>query len=208
MLIIAIVGCSIVGLGEWMLHYVPGNIQRGLEFLDVIPLDRAAEGHLMAISGVPIYFAGYYAIMRIFSSTSYWASRLVLVIGIYAFALSGIWFGSRYFMAEILQKVSSADAQHFQNIYLEFYQPVLWVLQISMVMVSLLYVYLVLNNRMGLPKWVAIVNPVVLYGLVWSTTFLIKPLGEHLFPMAISVAHFIFFTVLLYHYKRKVIPKL
>lgn len=186
-----------------------GETMSTIESYKNIPLARASQGHFMVIYSAPIYFAGYYALMRLFNSTSYWASRTMLVLGIYAFAVGGIWISSRYLMIEVMQsEMVSANAGYFIDAYSEHYGSIQKSLIVSIVIVSLLYIYLVLSNKLNLPKWIALSNPALLIGLLYSSQYWMPPLGYYLAPCAISVAHFVFFSVLLYHYKKKVASKI
>jgi len=142
--------------------------------------------------------------MRIFSDSHYWLSRVLLVTGIYALAVGGMWISSRYFAADVFQGVRDITylLDHYRLSYERHYQSILWVLRLSIVLISIIYIYLILRNDQGLPRWVTIFNPALLLGLIISTLIWAKPLGVHLAPAAMNVTHFIFFVVLLHQYRR------
>lgn len=203
LLIVGIVGAFCVGIGEWMLHFLPEGPGGEISMLDRVPLSRAHHGHFFAVFGAPLYFAGYYAVMRIFSSTSYFLSRTLLVLGIYAFAIGGVWISSRYFGAVVFQQsAGSSDYDYYLESYKTHYQTLVWSLRICVLLISVVYVTLIVQNRMGFPKWMAILNPALLLGIVISTLIWVKPLGVHLAPAAMNVVHLIFFGSILYQYHK------
>ena len=57
---------------------------------------------------------------------------------------------------------------------------------------------LILKNKIGLPKWLAILNPIVLLIIIISSLVWFKPLGVHIAPIAMNVTHFIFFGLILW----------
>lgn len=203
LLLLGIIGAVLVGIGEWMLHYLPEGPGGEVSMLFEVPLARASKGHFLAIYAAPLYFAGYYGVMRIFSDTSYWLSRVLMVIGIYAFAVGGIWISSRYFGAAVFQTTTAPDAlAFFSTSYDDHYQSIIWVLRISIALISIIYVYLIWTNKLGLPKWLAAFNPILLLVVVISSLVWFKPLGVHLAPAAMNVTHFVFFGMLLLQYKK------
>ncbi len=203
LLVLGIIGSVLVGVGEWMLHYLPDGPGGEIAMLDDVPLDRASQGHFLAIYAAPLYFAGYYGVMRIFSSQSYWFSRLMMVIGIYAFAVGGIWIGSRYFGAVAFQSVDQPDALGLlRAAFSSHYQSIVWVLRICIALISLLYIYLIYTNKIGLPRWLMIFNPVLILAFVLSTLLWLSPVGYHLAPAAMNVTHFIFFGMLLLQFRK------
>jgi len=73
-----------------------------------------------------------------------------------------------------------------------------WALRIIVASLSIVYVWIILTNKQGLPKWLAFFNPIVLLIIVISSLFWYKPLGVHIAPIAMNVTHFVFFGVLLW----------
>jgi hypothetical protein len=198
LLYIGIIASVIVGVGEYLLHYLPTGPGGEVSMLLDVPLSRASKGHFIVIIGAPLYFAGYYGLKNLFKSTNPLLARLLFISGILSFSVGGIWVSSRYFGAEVLQRsIGTPDYKFYLQSYEDHYQILVWALRILMVMVSLCYVTLILKNKIGLPKWLAVSNPIFLLIVIITSIFWCKPLGNHIAPIAMNVAHFIFFGLIL-----------
>jgi len=188
----------IVGIGEYLLHYLPTGPGGEITMLQDVPLGRASKGHFFVVFGAPLYFAGYYGLNKIFKDTSPLLARLLFIAGVLSFSVGGVWVSSRYFAAEVLQRsVGTPDHAFYLQSYEEHYQVLVWALRILVATVSILYVVLILKNKEGFPKWLAIFNPIVLLIVVISSLFWFKALGNHIAPIAMNVTHFIFFGLVL-----------
>ena len=199
-LFLGLLGATIVGIGEYLLHFLPSGPGGEITMLEEVPLQRASKGHFLAIIGVPLYFAGYYGLRAFFTKTSTRLANALFVLGILAFWVGGVWISSRYFAAEVLQKTKgTANHEFFLQSYEDHYQILVWVLRIIVAALSVVYVWLILSNKQGLPKWLAILNPIVLLIIVISSLVWLPPLGIHIAPIAMNVTHFIFFGVLLFY---------
>lgn len=197
-IIIGLLASIVVGIGEYLLHFSPTGPRGEIEMLLDIPLEKASIGHFFVVLGAPLYFAGYYGIKRIFSTTSTLLSNLIFIAGVLSFSIGGVWVSSRYFAAVVLQKsIGTEDYAYYLSIYEDHYQILVWLLRIFIGSISLLYVLLILKNSIGYPKWLAVFNPLILLLLVFSTLFWFKPLGIHIAPIAMNVVHFIFFAIIL-----------
>lgn len=198
LLLIGILASIIVGVGEYLLHYLPTGPGGEISMLQDVPLARASKGHFLVVFGAPLYFAGYYGLKNIFKSTSPLLARLLFVAGVLSFSIGGVWVSSRYFAAEVLQRtVGTPEHDLFLRSYEDHYQVLVWVLRVLVLAVSVLYVMLIIKNDQGLPKWLAIFNPIILLILVISSLIWFKPFGNHIAPIAMNVTHFIFFGVIL-----------
>ncbi len=197
LLAIGLLASIIVGIGEYLLHYLPAGPGGEISMLQDVPLERASKGHFLVVFGAPLYFAGYYGLKNIFKETSPILARLLLIAGVLSFSVGGVWVSSRYFAAEVLQKsVGTSDHTLYLQSYEDHYQVLVWALRLLVAAVSGLYIALIIKNKQGLPKWLAIFNPIILLLIVISSLFWFKPLGNHIAPIAMNVTHFIFFGLL------------
>ncbi len=197
MIILGIVGSLIVGLGEYLLHFLPSGPGGEVSMLEHVPIERASTGHFLAILGAPLYFVGYYGLKRLFYPTSPRLATLLNVLGVLAFFIGGIWISSRYFAAEVLQRsAGTPDHAFYLQSYEDHYQILVWCLRLIIAALSMTYIILIIKNKQGLPKWLAIFNPIVLLVIIISSLVWFKPLGVHLAPTAMNVTHFIFFTLI------------
>jgi hypothetical protein len=200
LLLLGLAGSVIVGIGEYLLHFLPGGPLGEISMLEHVPIERASRGHFFAIVGVPFYFAGYYGLMEFFkkTSSSFYAS-LLFILGNLAFIIGGIWISSRYFAAEVLQRSKgTADYDFYLQSYEDHYQVLVWGLRIVVAALSIVYIILILKNKNNIPKWLAIPNPIVLLIIIISSLVWFKPLGVHIAPIAMNVTHFIFFGLIIW----------
>ena len=197
---LGIIGSFMVGVGEYLLHFLPDGPPGEVKMLEEVPIARASKGHFWSIIGLPFYFAGYYGLKELFKKVSSTGlANFLYVLGNLAFIVGGIWISSRYFGAEVLQRSQGTpDYAFYLQSYEEHYQILVWALRVIVATLSIVFVVLILKNHVGLPKWVALFNPIFLLILVISSLFWFKPLGVHIAPIAMNVTHFIFFGVMLW----------
>ena len=198
LLLIGILASIIVGIGEYLLHFLPGGPGGEVSMLEHVPIARASKGHFFAVFGAPFYVAGYYGLKEYFKPVSKILANLLFALGVFAFFIGGIWISSRYFAAEVLQRTTgTTDFEFFHKSYEDHYQVLVWALRILVVGISITYILLILKNKIGIPKWYAAFNPIVLLLIVISSLVWFKPLGVHVAPIAMNVVHFIFFGIIL-----------
>lgn len=201
-LIVGIVAAILVGIAEWLLHFSPQGPQGEIAMLFDVPLARASVGHFLAIVTTPLYFIGYYGLLQVFKSTDALLAKLLFIGGVISFFVGGIWLSSRYFAAEVLQRsAGTPDFEFYLQSYETHYQILVWALRFLVLGISIIYILLILKNKIGLPKWLAILNPTLILIIVISTLFWIKPLGVHIAPIAMNTTHFIFFSLILFFLK-------
>jgi len=191
-----------------MLHYLPSGPGGEVTMLNDVPLARASIGHFFVVFGAPFYFAGFYGLKKVFFSTSPLLSRLLLIAGVLSFSIGGVWVSSRYFGAVVLQRsAGTADYDYFLKSYEDHYQVLVWALRILVAIVSIFYVTLILKNNIGLPKWLAFFNPILILVIVISSLLWLPALGNHIAPIAMNVTHFIFFGMIFIIFQTKKIIK-
>lgn len=201
---LGILGSILVGIGEYLLHFLPDGPPGEVTMLVYVPLSRASIGHFFSVFGVPLYFVGYLGLREFFKKSNLSLANLLLILGVLAFFIGGIWISSRYFGAEVLQRTKGTpDYAFFLQSYENHYQILVWALRIIIIALSVVYILLILKNKQGLPKWLAIFNPIILLLIVISSLFWFKPLGIHIAPIAMNVTHFIFFGIIIWSINKR-----
>lgn len=201
---LGLLAAILVGAGEYFLHYSDNVLEqaKNYEFLKSVPLENLKTGHFLAMLGLPFYFAGYIHLYRMLKSGSEAWARAVLTLGFIAFAVGGVWIGSRAFIGTIVHLQSSIEPAIYQTI-LENYTSLLEVLvkalRVVVALLSVVFIIAILRGGTYYKKWMAFFNPIVLLGLTFTTIFIAPALGKHLAPIAMNVTHFILFSLSLYH---------
>ncbi|MEO9503370.1 DUF6796 family protein [Nonlabens ulvanivorans] len=204
---LGILASILVGLGEYFLHYssdILGHSEH-YEFFKFVPLENLTIGHFLAVIGLPFYFAGYLHIYRMLKPGNEILARLVLATGFIAFAVGGVWIGSRASIGNIIHLKGSMDNQSYENLithYTNHMEVLVQVLRVVIAILSTLFVITILKGGTYYKKWMAIFNPIVILAVVFSTMFFAKDVAKHLVPIAMNVTHFILFTLSLYQLKK------
>jgi len=202
-LLLGLLASIIVGVGEYLLHYVNEGPGGEVAMLDLVPLSRARIGHFFVIIGAPLYFIGYYGIRKVFEQESPSLAKAIYLLGTIAFFVGGIWISSRYFAAVVLQRsAGTLDYNYYLKSYLDNYQILVWALRVLIALISIIFIVLVFRNTKGMSRWVAMFNPLLLLSIVISSLLWLPALGNHIAPIAMNVVHFILFSVLLLQLKK------
>ena len=198
LLIIGILAAVFVGIGEFLLHFLPEGPEGEISMLYEVPLGRASKGHFFAVYAAPFYFAGYYGLMRFFKKSNQFLATLLFILGVLSFAYGSVYVTSRYFAAEVLQRsMNTPDFEFYLASYEKHYQSTVWALRLLILSVSVVYATLVIKNNFGMPKWLAVFNPIVLLVLIISTIAWAKPIGVYIAPIAMNATHFVFFGIVI-----------
>ena len=146
LLILGLLGSILVGIGEYLLHFLPDGPPGEISMLEHVPLSRASKGHFFSIVGLPFYFAGYYGLKEFFKKYSNASlANVLFVLGNLAFIFGGVWISSRYFGAEVLQRSQGTpDHAFYLKSYEDHYQILVWALRIVIAGLSIVYVLLIM----------------------------------------------------------------
>ena len=193
----------LVGLGEYLLHYSPNILKfsTDYEFFKFVPINNLTTGHFLAVIGLPLYFAGYIHIYRMLKSGNETLARIVLGVGFIAFAVGGIWIGSRASIGNIVNLKDSMNAIVYQNLldhYTNHMEILVKILRIVIATLSVVFAITILKGNTYYKKWMAIFNPIVILLLLVLIGKLIPSIGKHMLPILMNVTHFILFALSLY----------
>jgi len=200
---LGLIASVLVGLGEYFLHYSSNilDFAADYEFFKFVPLKNLTTGHFLAVIGVLFYFAGYIHIYRMLRSGNETLARIVLSIGFIAFAVGGIWIGSRASIGNIVHLKDTIDATSYQNLlshYTDHMEILVQVLRIVIATLSVVFAITIVKGGTFYKKWMAIFNPIVILVLLVIIGKLLPSLGKHMLPILMNVTHFILFGLSLY----------
>ncbi len=201
--LLGLLASILVGAGEYFLHYSPNILEHSenYEFFKFVSLDNLTTGHFLSVIGLPFYFAGYIHIYQMLKSGNEALARIVLAIGFIAFAVGGIWIGSRASIGNIIHLKDSMDATSYQNLldhYTNHMEVLVEVLRIVIATLSIVFAITILKGGTYYKKWMAFLNPIVILILLVLIGKAIPSIGKHTLPILMNVTHFILFSVSLY----------
>ncbi|MCC1483159.1 DUF6796 family protein [Winogradskyella immobilis] len=200
---LGLIASILVGLGEYFLHYSVNILghSENYEFFQFVPLKNLTTGHFLAVIGLPFYFAGYIHIYRMLKSGNETLARIVLGIGFIAFAVGGIWIGSRASIGNIVHLKDAMDTSTYQNLlahYTDHMEILVKALRIVIATLSVVFAITIIKGGTYYKKWMAIFNPIVILILLVVLGRLIPSIGKHMLPILMNVTHFILFVLSLY----------
>ena len=163
--------------------------------------ENLSTGHFIAVIGLPFYFAGYLHIYRMLKAGNKTFARIVLAIGFAAFAVGGIWIGSRVTIGKIVHLQGDLNPDVYQNLiehYTSHLEVLVQALRIIILALSVFFVIAILKGGTFYKRWMAIFNPITILLFFVAIGKLIPTLGNFLLPILMNVTHAILFAVSLY----------
>lgn len=194
--LIGLLAAMLTGTGEFLLHFDdlarfgPEN-----QFLLGIPEQRTTLGHFFGVLGAPLYLVGCWHIRLMLKPANSTWSLVAFITAAYGFVVGAVWIGSRASISALVNSPESPELLALMGLYDLRYETLLWVTRITVLLLSAIFVWLTLTGRSHYPKWMALLNPILL--LVASfIVFVVAPdIGKYLMPIALNVAFFIFFSL-------------
>lgn len=201
--VLGLLASILVGLGEYFLHYSSNilDFATDYEFFKFVPLENLTAGHFLAVIGLPFYFAGYIHIYRMLKSGNETLARIVLGIGFIAFAIGGVWIGSRASIGNIVHLKETMSATNYQILlghYTNHMEILVKILRIVIATLSVVFTIAILKGGTYYKKWMAIFNPIVILLVLVLIGKLLPSIGKHMLPILMNVTHFILFALSLY----------
>jgi len=201
--VLGLIASILVGLGEYFLHYsteILGHAEN-YEFFKFVSLNNLTIGHFLAVLGLPFYFAGYIHIYRMLKSGNETLARIVLGVGFVAFAVGGIWIGSRASIGNIVHLKTSINVSTYNTLldhYTNHMEILVKILRVVIATLSVVFAITVLKGGTYYKKWMTFFNPIVILLLLVLIGKLLPQIGKHMLPILMNVTHFILFSLSLY----------
>ena len=186
----------IVGTGEFLLHFDElARYGSGFDFFKGVNEERATTGHFIGVLGVPLYILGaWHFFMMLRPASELWA-RVGFFAMAYGLIVGGVWIGSRATAAYIVNTATGDAAVGQLALYELRYENLLTVVRIAALVFSVILIVLCLSGQTYYPKWIAILNPIVLIIGSFLVYFLAPSVGKFMMPIALNIAYFILFSV-------------
>jgi Family of unknown function (DUF6796) len=192
--LIGLLGAVLTGAGEFLLHYdALARFDVEYAFLGGITDQRSSAGHFVAMLGAPLYLIGCWHLRLMLKPASDRWSLVAFFVMAYGFAIGIVWIGSRASISALVNMPVTPDLSHLIDLYDFRYETLLQVTRIAVLALSIIFVALVARGRSHYPRWVALLNPILLIVASFVVYALAPAAGKFLMPIALNVAFFILF---------------
>ncbi len=194
--IVGLLAALLVCVGEFILHYdALARFSTEYEFFKGISDARSSLGHFVAVLSAPMYIVGCWHIRKMLAPASERWSMVAFLVGAYGFAVGAVWIGSRASISALVNAPELADASRLIGLYDFRYETLLQIIRITVLVLSVIFVWLTVSGRSHYPKWMVWLNPILLIVTSFAVYALVPAVGKYLMPIALNIAFAIFFVV-------------
>ena len=193
--VIGLLGAVLTGAGEFMLHYdALARFDVEYAFLIGISEQRSNVGHFVAVLGAPLYLIGCWHIRLMLKPASDRWSLVAFFVMAYGFVVGLVWIGSRSSISALVNMSPEMDLSYLTGLYDFRYETLLQVIRIAVLILSIIFVVLVARGRSHYPRWMALLNPILLIVASFVVYALVPAVGKYLMPIALNVAFLVLFS--------------
>jgi len=193
--VVGLLGAVLTGAGEFMLHYdALARFDVEYAFLIGISEHRSNIGHFVAVLGAPLYLIGCWHIRLMLKPASDRWSLVAFFVTAYGFVVGLVWIGSRASISALVNMSPEMDLSYLTGLYDFRYETLLQVIRIAVLILSIIFVVLVARGRSHYPRWMALLNPILLIVASFAVYALVPAIGMRYLPIALNVAFFILFA--------------
>lgn len=191
---IGLLGALLTGAGEFILHFdALARFGSENQFFLGISAERTTIGHFIGVLGAPLYVVGCWHIYLMLRPANPTWSLIAFLITAYGFVVGVVWIGSRASISALMNTTASPEIEQLVALYDFRYETLLQVIRFAVLLLSAIFIWLTLTGRSHYPKWMAILNPILLI-IASFVVFAITPaVGKYLMPIALNVAFTVFF---------------
>ena len=202
--IAGLVAALVTGAGEFILHYdALARFGAENQFFVGISDQRTSVGHFLGVLGAPLYLIGAWHIHLMLKPANPRLSLAIFFTTAYGFAVGAVWIGSRASISALINTPMSPDIEHLAVLYDFRYETLLQIIRITTLLLSVVFIGLTLSGRSHYPRWMALLNPIVLLVANFVIYYFAPSIGKYLMPIALNVAFFIFFSASLVIARKK-----
>ncbi len=192
---IGLLGALLTGAGEFILHFdALARFDVEYAFMGGISEQRSNVGHFVAVLGAPLYLVGCWHIRPMLKPASDRWSLVAFFVMAYGFVVGLVWIGSRASISALVNMPPEIDLSYLTGLYDFRYESLLQVIRLAVLVLSIIFVALVVRGRSHYPRWMALLNPILLIVASFLVYAVAPAIGKYLMPIALNVAFFIFFS--------------
>jgi len=190
---IGLLGAMLTGVGEFMLHFDALSRFGENQFFLGISAERTNWGHFIGVLGAPFYLLGCWHIYLMLRPANPRWSLVAFFVMAYGFLVGIVWIGSRASISALINVPMSPEIERLIALYDLRYETLLQVIRFAVLILSVIFAWLTLTGRSHYPKWMAILNPILLIVASFVIYAIAPDLGKYLMPIALNVAFGVFF---------------
>lgn len=194
--LVGVIAAIVVGTGEFLLHFdTLARYGDGFAFFKGVTRDRATLGHFVGVLGAPLYVVGAWHLQLMLRPANRFWAKVAFFTMSYGCIVGAVWIGSRATAALIVNTTQAAALPTELLLYELRYETLLTVVRIAVLLLSVIFIWLTLTGRSNYPRWVSVLNPIVLIIVSFLIFMLAPAIGKFLMPIALNVAFFVLFSV-------------
>ncbi len=190
---IGLLGAMLTGVGEFMLHFDALSRFGENQFFLGIGAERSNWGHFIGVLAAPLYLLGCWHIYLMLRPANPRWSLVAFFVMAYGFLVGIVWIGSRASISALINVPTSPEIERLIALYDLRYETLLQVIRFAVLILSVIFAWLTLTGRSHYPKWMAILNPILLIVASFVIYAIAPDLGKYLMPIALNVAFGVFF---------------
>ncbi|MEP2784684.1 MAG: DUF6796 family protein [Pseudoruegeria sp.] len=188
-----LVAATLVGIGEFLLHYdALARYTDTFAFFEGVTRERATIGHFFGVLAAPLYVVGAYHIYLMLRPANEGAARIAGFAMAYGLIIGVVWIGSRAMAVELV--AAEGDLEQL-DLYELRYESLLSVVRLAVLILSGIFIWLCLTGRSMYPRAMAFLNPIGLIIVAFILFFTVPAVGKYIMPIALNVAYFVMFSV-------------
>ena len=193
---IGLLAAVLVGLGEFLLHYdTLARYTDTFAFFEGVTRERATIGHFFGVFGAPLYVVGAFHIYLMLKPANELAARVAGLMMAYGCIVGAVWIGSRGMAVEL---VAAGGIEEQLALYELRYENLLQLVRMAILGLSVVFIWLCLTGRSWYPRWMALLNPILLIVAAFIIFFTVPAIGKFIMPIALNVAFLIMFSTSLF----------
>ncbi len=192
--LVGLLAATLVGIGEFLLHFDElARYGEGFEFFKGVPTEQATTGHFIGVLGAPLYVVGCWHLYHMLRPANRAAALIAFFAMAYGFMIGVVWIGSRATASLIVNTIGADPAGVELSLYDLRYETLLTVIRVAALVFSVIFIWLTLTGKTHYPRWVAVLNPIVLILLSFLVYVVAPSVGKYMMPIALNIAFFILF---------------
>lgn len=201
----ALMGVSAVALGEWLMLYSPtGGYGAGAGYQNFLyPSElRLQWGFFLAVLAAPVYGLAYHVIAVALRLSKRWHIAVV-GLAVFGFSVGNVWLGTNAYVAFLVQAAAAGSDVNAALAFInQLSDPLLQIVRVVVVSLYLVTIVTILRGHTAYPRWVALLAPAVLTGMIFVLYMVVPMVGSILIPAALNIAHVVFMAVTAFYLHR------